>query len=219
MYGAYANSHRHFGPYYDASRPLAPFTRPANVYATDVNTTVAELLQSDRPGRLVRYLSQDLSALPPELEADLQPLQPLLAPNPQRSSVNLWLGPAGAIAHGHYDGYHNAFVQLKGRKRFILLPPTAWSVLGVYPFLHPHHAQAAANLSRIFPELALPDLMKTEAAAMSEEHGRLRKQLQDQLVVADLQPGDVLYLPPLWFHHVVAVSLLKEKVTFERFLL
>ena len=66
---------------------------------------------------------------------------------PERSSINLWVGQRDVVAHCHYDGYHNFFVQIKGRKRFTLVPPSSWHVLRVYPFLHPSHAQCQYNLS------------------------------------------------------------------------
>ena len=43
--------------------------------------------------------------------------------------------------------YHNFFAQIKGRKRFTLVPSTSWPEIRVYPFLHPSHAQCQANLS------------------------------------------------------------------------
>ena len=95
-------------------------------------------------------------------------------------------------------------VQLRGRKRFLLFPPHAWTVLGVFPFVHPSHAQAAANVSDLLPSLALPDVAGGAAAAPAAEVAWAH---EAGLVVADLAPGDMLYLPPLWFHHVVAVRL------------
>jgi hypothetical protein len=90
--------------------------------------------------------------------------------------------------------------QLQGTKRFLLFPPRAWTTLGIYPFLHPSHAQATANVSEHIPSLALPDL------ASSVQPAELAWAEKAGLYVADLGPGDMLYLPPLWFHHVVAVS-------------
>ena len=94
-----------------------------------------------------------------------------MALRPSRSSVNLWLGRAGGVAPCHYDGYHNAFAQLHGRKRLLVAtpnpnpnpnpsphrhrhpdpnphpnpkqvaPPAASALLRPFPFLHPSHAQ------------------------------------------------------------------------------
>ena len=52
--------------------------------------------------------------------------------------------PAGSVAPCHFDGYHNAFAQLHGTKRLLLLPPSAAPLLRPFPFLHPSHAQCQA---------------------------------------------------------------------------
>lgn len=137
---------------------------------------------------------------------DATPFLPLIEPNPARSSVNLWLGRAGAVAHAHYDGYHNFFVQIKGRKRFLLMPPHAWRTLGIYPFVHPSHAQAAANLSNAAPHLVLGGNMGDAGGTAVGADTDQALLAAAEVRVADVGPGEVLYVPPLWFHHVVAVS-------------
>ena len=108
-------------------------------------------------------------------------LEPLVASlvslYPQHSSANLWLGRAGVVAPCHYDGYHNAFAHLHGRKRLRLAPPSASALVQPFPFLHPSHGQCQAHT--LPPEASID---------------------------ADLHPGDVLYLPPLWFHEATALS-------------
>lgn len=43
----------------------------------------------------------------------------------------------GAATPAHYDLYHNMYLQLEGRKRFLLFPPAQWQQLYPYPLLHP----------------------------------------------------------------------------------
>jgi hypothetical protein len=72
-------------------------------------------------------------------------------------------------------------------KRFILFAPDQANNLYLYPFLHPGAQQSQVSFDapdlRLFPQFA-------SARALE----------------AVLQPGDVLYLPPLWFHHVSALT-------------
>eukprot|EP00118_Oscarella_pearsei_P018435 m.188969 g.188969 ORF g.188969 m.188969 type:complete len:135 (+) comp39398_c0_seq11:781-1185(+) len=75
------------------------------------------------------------------------PIDELLVLNPKMASVNVWMGQPGVIAHCHYDGYHNFYTQLFGRKRFTLFRPLQWRHLYPYPYLHPSHAQCQVNLS------------------------------------------------------------------------
>ena len=116
----------------------------------------------------------------------------------------MWLGRRGASAPCHYDGYHNAFSQLHGRKRFVLLPPSATALLRPFPFLHPSHAQCQAELPVLDPaELAAAGALEADRymlAIIVTPVTSLRPSHPAGALEAVLQPGDVLYLPPLWFH-------------------
>ena len=48
-----------------------------------------------------------------------------------------WLSSPGMRTHTHFDNDHNLFVQLVGRKRFVLWPPNQTGRLCPYPRLHP----------------------------------------------------------------------------------
>lgn len=119
------------------------------------------------------------------MQDELRPLEAaLIARNPSFSSVNLWLGADPVVAPCHYDGYHNAVAQLSGRKRFMLAPPSAGPLLRTFPFLHPSHAQC---------QTALEDV----------DQSSLRSAGGLSVV---LERGNVLYLPPLWFHETRALD-------------
>lgn len=100
--------------------------------------------------------------------------------------VNFWLGRANVTAHTHYDTSYNFHFVAQGRKRFILLPPRSYSRLKLYPCLHQLYRQASVDI------LAEEDL----AGFLREESG----------MVVDLEDGDVLYIPPYWFHCVVTLN-------------
>lgn len=85
--------------------------------------------------------------------------------------------PHPPLAHS----YHNFYAQIKGRKRFTVLSPTDSMLVRPYPFLHPCHAQCQTNLSD-------PAIGPIAASTVV------------------LEPGDLLYLPPLYFHHVVSLE-------------
>jgi len=183
----YTSASPRFGPYYDDSRPLARLSprhyrgQPRHSYR-EIALSGAAFFDSLQhvyySGEIERDLDLPLRAQLAQLE------QSLISLRPQRSSVNLWLGRRSTAAPCHYDGYHNAFSQLYGVKRFVLLPPRAARLLRPFPFLHPSHAQC----QNVLPSLGIEDL--TAAGALEVE----------------LVAGDVLYLPPLWFHEVVALS-------------
>lgn len=189
--GVYENDNRWFGPYYDTRKPLSSFSHRVNRYSTDGVMTARDFftrIQHPKVGRF-HYFTGDIDQLGPWAMEDIHPVDELLSPNPRRSSINVWMGQPHVIAHCHYDGYHNFYTQLYGTKKFTMFRPTSWPGLYPYPFLHPSHAQAQVNLSdpgdiKMFP---------------------LTRRLEAYQVI--LRPGDLLYMPPLWFHHVESLSV------------
>ncbi len=78
------------------------------------------------------------------LAADV-PLRPALAGALVPQSINLWAGAApsdgsGASSGLHHDFHDNLYVLLRGRKRFLLWPPSAAPVMGVAGRLARVHA-------------------------------------------------------------------------------
>jgi len=126
---------------------------------------------------------------------DLVPIEPVMWLPPDydpkqghnhRQTV-VWAAPAGTTTPLHYDIQYNFFTQIYGRKRFILMPPEAWERVYLYPYLHPGSQQAQIDLNR--PDSTrFPDYQDIHAFE------------------AVLEPGDVLFVPPLWFHHVIALE-------------
>lgn len=189
--GVYENTNRWFGPYFDQRKPLTRLSQRVNPYKTNLTMSGARLIErianASSASEFI-YYSGSVDGLGQWAVEDIQPLDELISLNPAISSVNAWLGPPNVIAHCHYDGYHNFYVQLFGRKRFWLAPPSTWPLLRPAPFLHPCHAQCMVNLSE----------SKGTAAPLSHTA---------QLLEVELEPGDLLYIPPLWFHHVQSLDV------------
>jgi hypothetical protein len=199
--GVYHHHQPYFGPYYDVSKPLSPYTTQLNAYQTNDRATVGKVLNNT--ARSHRYFSQEIERLSYDLLEHMQPMDELVELNPSRTSINLWLGN-DVTAHPHYDGYHNVFCQLHGTKTFVLVSPAAWRVSGVFPFLHPSHAQVTANWSTdddFRPILQLGKARGFIAALRAWVGWDFGEVYQ-----ITLEPGQVLYVPPLWFHWVTAVS-------------
>ena len=190
--GIYENSNRWFGPYFDKTKPLTGSAVRLNKYKTDLTLSSSEFfnrIQNPVRGRHL-YFTGGIEQLGAWAEEHIQPLGELLSLNPSRSSVNAWIGQPHVIAHCHYDGYHNFYTQLYGTKKFTLFRPTNWPGLYPYPFLHPSHAQAQVNASE------------------REESGQLYPLVKEvEAVEVVLEPGDLLYMPPLWFHQVESMSV------------
>ncbi|WP_298692106.1 cupin-like domain-containing protein [uncultured Sphingomonas sp.] len=108
----------------------------------------------------------------------------------QPSSARIWLGHASTIAT-HYDTLDNLACVVAGRRRFTLYPPEAIGDLYVGPIDHTMAGQ--------------PTSLATSAPRSDPRFPRFTT-IADQAIIADLDPGDALYLPKLWWHQVDATS-------------
>ncbi|MEO8388118.1 cupin-like domain-containing protein [Polaromonas sp.] len=116
----------------------------------------------------------------PALRTDVD-TQALLPPRSHVSS-SAWIGPRGAHTGLHYDLLDNLAVLLRGAKRFYLARP------GV--------VESQGALSSKYDRWArLADIGIQGLAA--------RKLPEASLFVADLHPGDAIYVPKGWWHEVV----------------
>eukprot|EP00943_MAST-04B_sp_MAST-4B-sp1_P006766 g6766.t1 len=203
------HSNPHFGPYFDASRPYNRFKTVVSRHEYIENhvmpfSTFIDFVEGDKsssnddvlPNRHhYYYLSKEIDQIDQRLIDDIYPYHELLRLNPQKTSINCWIGQSGVVTPCHYDGYHNIYVQLSGYKMFYLLPPNARDFVKPFPFLHPSQAQCQ-NENYMFEQ---------ERVVQDNDHGGTIHN-NGTPVIALLKPGDVLYIPPLWFHSVVAVS-------------
>ena len=117
-------------------------------------------------------------------EAHPMPLVPLSA------GPRLWIGNAAKVAT-HNDPIENVAVVAAGRRRFTLFPPSAEPDL----YLGPHHpTPAGARISMV--HVTAPDFDRFPRYASALEVAQ----------VAELSPGDAVFIPRDWFHHVEALE-------------
>ena len=117
---------------------------------------------------------------------------------PPEVQPRLWLGNASFVS-AHYDTFDNAACVVAGSRRFTLYRPEAISNL--YP--------GPIDFTMAGPPVGL---------AVGSEAGDPRyprfEAVRDQALVAELQPGDALYLPKLWWHQVEATDSLNMLVNY-----
>lgn len=98
----------------------------------------------------------------------------------------LWLGPAGIVSPMHFDVPDNLHFVIQGKKRFTLVAPRdSWNVRprsllsgqAQYAGVDPENAEADARYARAEPW------------------------------VAEVGPGDALYIPRFWWHHARGLEL------------
>lgn len=94
----------------------------------------------------------------------------------------------------HYDDSHNCFVQIKGVKRFWMIPPSAFHNLYVFPKSHHQDRQSQVPWHP----------RTTNHAELVEQFPRFAD--VKRVWMAELHPGDTLVMPANWFHYVETVE-------------
>eukprot|EP00040_Diaphanoeca_grandis_P000749 m.16358 g.16358 ORF g.16358 m.16358 type:complete len:498 (+) comp11005_c0_seq1:287-1780(+) len=182
---------REFITFHD-NKPLEPFVTQSkwSDFNHLVNVSSQTIFTEDFPAQ---YFSKDIIKLQsdwPGIMRDVQPLRPLVV---QESGVqaNLWIGAKGVETYTHYDASWNFFGQIHGSKRFTLFDPSV--NLYPYPCLHPHIGHAQAQ-------------WRTDNLTALQRHYPLFASSQPIAHVAVLERGDLLYVPPYWWHHVETLA-------------
>jgi LPS sulfotransferase NodH len=117
------------------------------------------------------------------LRADIEVFTEYLDPAAAENQTFLWFGPAGTVTPLHHDTSNILMAQVAGRKCFKLIAATQWPSLysdfGVF--------------SRV--DAGNPDF---------ERWPRFR---QARILDLVLEPGEVLFLPVGWWHHVRSLDV------------
>jgi hypothetical protein len=104
--------------------------------------------------------------------------------------MSVWLGNRTCIA-AHFDLPDNLACVVAGRRRFTLFPPDEVGNLYVGPL----------DLTPAGQAISLVDMRQPDLA----RHPRFAQALQ-RAQVAELGPGDALFIPSLWWHQVEALE-------------
>lgn len=136
---------------------------------------------------LARHLPALLAALPmPLLEQGREML------------VSLWLGSRTSTA-AHWDVPQNLACVVLGKRRFTLFPIEQVGNLYVGPL---DFTPAGQPISLV--DFAVPDF---------ERFPKFREAMA-AASVAELDPGDALYVPSLWWHHVESLDAMGVMINF-----
>ena len=127
--------------------------------------------------------------VPKRLKKDLKPDRFLynLEKDYEAKKQFMWISSAGMITHTHFDQDFNIFVQLVGSKRFTLWSPSQHESLYIYPRVHP-----LWHKSRINP--THPDPVS------------MRRFSRSRPLQVELDPGDMLFVPPYTWHYVETLT-------------
>jgi len=170
--------------------------------------TVADFVHCLLDGRNVVYVAQHtLFDHLPSLRTDFSP--PSFLGN-RVTRTNAWFGSASTVTPLHYDSYDGLLVQVLGHKLVRLYSPEAtpllypcrseWSAQRWWPTADEIAAQSSRDDAQGKGTVSLVDI-----EAPDLERFPLFAQATDFEVV--LSPGDALFIPAGWWHHVRALSV------------
>jgi hypothetical protein len=112
--------------------------------------------------------------------------------------ASIWIGNRTRIA-AHYDVPDNIACVAAGRRRFTLFPPGQLRNLYVGPLDFTPAGQAISLV-----DVRQPDLQRFPRYAEALANAQ----------VADLGPGDAIFIPSMWWHHVEALDAFNVLVNY-----
>ncbi len=112
--------------------------------------------------------------------------------------ASIWIGNRTRIA-AHYDLPDNLACVAAGRRRFTLFPPRQVENLYIGPLDFTPAGQAISLV-----DFLQPDLERFPRFAQAMEHA----------LSADLEPGDALFIPSMWWHHIQALDAFNVLVNY-----
>ena len=169
--------------FYDEALAGFNFTRETVPFRDALARIVATAEVADRPSLYMGSLPAETYL--PEIAAAVR-----LPFVPADVSPRVWIGHASSVAC-HYDAMDNVACVAAGRRRFTLYPPEAIGDLYVGPIDHTMAGQPVG-------------------LAVGSPPGNTRfprfERWRDRAEVIELEPGDALYVPKLWWHQVEATD-------------
>lgn len=117
---------------------------------------------------------------------------------PESAEPRIWIGNRVVVA-AHHDPSENIACVVAGKRRFTLFPPE--QVANLYP--------GPFELTPAGPTISMVDFD-------SPDRGRFPRfaQAESAALTADLEPGDALYIPYLWWHQVRSTEALNVLVNY-----
>ncbi|KNC81708.1 hypothetical protein SARC_05980 [Sphaeroforma arctica JP610] len=146
-------------------------------------------------------LATEFEALAKDVEEELPFASEAFGQKPD--AVNLWIGTHLSTSSLHKDHYENLYVVIQGEKHFTLLPPTD------VPYLHtqefPPAIYSKHTDTHTWSVQPQTDTDKVPWIPVDTDKPDLQKFPKFKLatpVRCTVKPGEMLYLPAMWYHQV-----------------
>ena len=103
------------------------------------------------------------------------------------------LGVPGIVAENHFDNENNYIVMMGGSRRYLLGHPKNCPNMYLHEQKHPLERHTQIDWSRV----------TSDTQDLRNRFPNFHLTSINEVV---LQPGDVLYLPTYWFHHIISLT-------------
>lgn len=124
----------------------------------------------------------------PELRDDIsEPEYCCFSESDEPVDINAWYGPKGTVSPLHHDPKRNLLAQVVGEKQVFLFSPTDSE------YLYAHEHELLNNTAQVDPRA--PDFVKYP------------KYKQAKPYYCVLRPGQMLFIPPKWWHFIESLSI------------
>jgi len=100
--------------------------------------------------------------------------------------INAWFGPQGTVSPLHQDPKNNILAQGYGTKQLFLFSPKDTE------YLYPHDEKMLSNTAQVDP--------------LKPDNTRFPNFKKAQMYKCLLEPGEMLFIPVKWWHHVSALD-------------
>ncbi|TQV99113.1 hypothetical protein V2A60_004606 [Cordyceps javanica] len=145
-------------------------------------------------------LRQEYQSLSQDAQRDIPFARIALQKPPE--AVNMWIGNSRSVTATHKDSFENIYVQVRGRKHFVLLSPLHHHCMNEKPLQPATYVRnLQGQLSLHLDEDTTPVPFVTwDPDHPEKDHTPFSRFAQPIRVT--LEPGDMLYLPAMWYHKV-----------------
>jgi hypothetical protein len=189
---------------FDSGRPIHTLCADASIkgrffYRDDMSGLNFERKKTPLASALDRLLALVQDEAPPALYIESTSIAEYLPNFSAENSLTLlpatvppriWIGNAVTV-QTHFDLNDNIACCIAGRRRFTLFPPDQLANLYVGPFDFTLSGPPVSMVS-----LHEPDFSRYPDFRTALEHAQ----------IAELEPGDALYIPYFWWHHVESLA-------------
>jgi len=117
-------------------------------------------------------------------------------------AVNFWMGEDHSVTSLHKDHYENLYAVVTGEKHFTLYPPTDFHFLYERPFIPAEYVRDADGSLVLSDHPEEPHVPWISVNPLKPDVKQFPQFLHAMPLRVTVKPGELLYLPSLYYHHV-----------------